>query len=574
MTEHELVIIGGMVVDGRGADARRADVAIDDGRITHIGDRVGTGRRTIDAAGHVVAPGFVDVHTHFDVQGFWDPSLSPSSLHGVTTVIGGNCGFTVAPLGDADVADYLRRMLSRVEGMPLEALEIGVPWDWRSTADYLARLDGALAINAGFKVGHSALRRVVMGAAATERAATPEEVEQMADLLRLGLAAGALGFSSSWSPSHNDAEGRPVPSRWADASELVALAAVCGEYDGTSLEFIPGIGEWGDWDEVTKATMVDMTVAAGRPLNWNIITGSAANLDHWREKLAVSDRAAAAGGKIVGLAIPRVGSVRLSFRSGFVLDAIDGWAEPMALPLDEKIALFRDPEERARLGALAEVSSLGKLTDWSSMVVVETFSDETSRFEGRAVADIAAEFGKSAFDTLVDLCLNDDLRTSFRLALDAEDDADWEARASLMRDPRVVVGASDAGAHLDMIATFSFATDLLAHVVRDRSLMRLEEAVRLLTSVPAALYGLRDRGSLVPGAIADAVVLDPASVGAGEVHTRFDLPGGAGRLFADAIGIPYVIVNGTPIVDHGELAGTTPGTLLRSGRDTVTPALG
>lgn len=570
MTAHEVVIRGGEVVDGTGQERRRADVAIDGGRVSAIATDVGPAARTIDARGRIVAPGFIDVHTHLDVQGFWDPTLSPSPLHGVTTVIGGNCGFTVAPLADG-VGEYLMRMLARVEGMPLESLQQGVPWDWTSTADYLDRLDGTLALNAGFKVGHSALRRVAMGEAATERAATDDEVARMEELLRAGLAAGALGFSSTWSTTHNDADGQPVPSRFATPGEIVRLAAVCGEFEGTSLEFLPGVGRW---DEETRDVMVAMTVAAQRPLNWNIITGSARSREHWQEKLALSDRAAAAGGKIVGLAIPRLFGARFCFRSGFVLDAIEGWQDAMALPPDEKLALLRDPAGRARLAELARSTrGMGLLTDWSAKVIVETFSDATARYEGQTIADIAAAEGKEPFDALLDIVVADDLRTSFRNAADDDTDADWKARAELWSDPRVVVGASDAGAHLDMLATFSFATDLLAFGVRDHQLLRLEEAVRLLTSVPAALYGLRDRGTLVEGARADVVVFDEDTVRPDEVRTRYDLPGGAGRLYAGATGIADVLVNGVSIVEDGECTGAVPGTLLRSGRDTATPAL-
>jgi N-acyl-D-aspartate/D-glutamate deacylase len=567
---HDLVIRGGQLVDGTGAARRPADIAVDGGRISAIGRDVADGAQTIDAEGRVVAPGFVDVHTHLDVQGFWDPTLSPSPLHGVTTVLGGNCGFTVAPLG-GDAADYLMRMLARVEGMPLESLEQGVPWDWTSTAEYLDRLDGMLALNAGFMVGHSALRRVVMGDGATERTARPDELDRMVALLRAGLAAGAIGFSSTWSATHNDAEGRPVPSRHASAAELVTLAAVCGEFEGTSLEFLPGVGRW---DTETEQVMLDMTVAARRPLNWNIIVGSARSLGHWREKLALSDRARELGGKIVGLVIPRIFGARFCFRSGFVLDAIDGWREPMALPPADKLALLSDPTGRARLAALAETTSgMGALTDWSAKVIVETFTDATKRYEGRTVADIAAEEGKAPFDALLDIVVADDLRTSFRNASDDDTEEDWAARAELWHDPRAVVGASDAGAHLDMLATFSFSTDLLAFGVREHGLLTTEEAVRLLTSVPADLYGLRDRGRLVEGAIADLVVLDESTVGPEEVSTRFDLPGGAGRLYAGAHGVGHVVVNGVPIVAAGELTGATPGTLLRSGRDTANPSL-
>jgi N-acyl-D-aspartate/D-glutamate deacylase len=567
---HDLVIRGGQVVDGTGAERRTADIAVAGGRIAGVGSDVGEGAHTIDAGGRIVAPGFVDVHTHLDVQGFWDPTLSPSPLHGVTTVLGGNCGFTVAPLG-GDAADYLMRMLARVEGMPLESLEQGVPWDWTSTAEYLDRLDGMLALNAGFMVGHSALRRVVMGDGATERTARPDELDRMVALLRAGLAAGAIGFSSTWSATHNDAEGRPVPSRHASAAELVTLAAVCGEFEGTSLEFLPGVGRW---DTETEQVMLDMTVAARRPLNWNIIVGSARSRGHWREKLALSDRARELGGKIVGLVIPRIFGARFCFRSGFVLDAIDGWREPMALPPADKLALLSEPAGRARLAALAETTSgMGALTDWSAKVIVETFTDATKRYEGRTVADIAAEEGKAPFDALLDIVVADDLRTSFRNASDDDTEEDWAARAELWHDPRAVVGASDAGAHLDMLATFSFSTDLLAFGVREHGLLTTEEAVRLLTSVPADLYGLRDRGRLVEGTIADLVVFDESTVGPEEVSTRFDLPGGAGRLYAGAHGVGHVVVNGVPIVAAGELTGATPGTLLRSGRDTANPSL-
>jgi N-acyl-D-aspartate/D-glutamate deacylase len=567
---HDLVIRGGQVVDGTGAERRTADIAVAGGRIAGVGSDVGEGAHTIDAGGRIVAPGFVDVHTHLDVQGFWDPTLSPSPLHGVTTVLGGNCGFTVAPLADG-AAEYLMRMLARVEGMPLESLEQGVPWDWTSTAEYLDRLDGTLALNAGFMVGHSALRRVVMGDAATERAATPDELERMVALLRAGLAAGGIGFSSTWSTTHNDADGRPVPSRHATAAELVTLAAVCGEFEGTSLEFLPGVGQW---DAETEQVMLDMTVAAQRPLNWNIITGSARSRRHWQDKLALSDRARELGGKIVGLVIPRIFGARFCFRSGFVLDAIEGWREPMALPPAEKLALLSDPAGRAQLAALAEATTgMGSLTDWGAKLIVETFTDSTKRYEGRTVADIAAEAGKASFDALLDIVVADDLRTSFRNASDDDTDEDWAARADLWRDPRAVVGASDAGAHLDMLATFSFSTDLLAFGVREHGLLSTEEAVRLLTSVPADLYGLRGRGRLAAGAVADLVVFDEATVGPEEVSTRFDLPGGAGRLYAGAHGVEHVIVNGVPIVAAGELTRATPGTLLRSGRDTTNPSL-
>ncbi len=566
---HDLVIRGGSVIDGTGAQRRTADVAIQGGKITDIGRDIGAGHRTIAADGLIVAPGFIDVHTHLDVQGFWDPALTPSPLHGVTTVFGGNCGFSVAPL-DPDAAAYLLPMLARVEGMPVTSLELGVPWDWTSTADYLDRLDGALAINAGFMVGHSALRRVVMKEAAVERLATAGEIQRMCDLLRAGLQAGALGFSSSWSIVHNDASGRPVPSRHAAAEEVVALAAVCGEFPGTSLEFVAGQ----EWDDARRQVMVEMTVAAKRPLNWNLLAPSARSRDTAYGQLALSDTARAAGGKIVGLVIPFVAGFRLSFHSGFVFDSIEGWGAAMTLPPTEKLALLTNQTARDQLAALAAADARrAALANWGTKRILETFAPETKRFEGRRVDDIAQELGKSPFDALIDIVVADELRTGITYGEDADDPADWDIRRELWLDPRTVVGGSDAGAHLDMLSTFSFATDLLSVGVRERGLITTEEAVRLLTLEPAELYGLVDRGALREGAAADVVIFDEATIGHDEVRSKFDLPGGAGRLYCEGTGIEHVLVNGETLVEAGQLTDARRGAILRSGRDTRTASL-
>jgi N-acyl-D-aspartate/D-glutamate deacylase len=568
---YDVVLRGGQVIDGSGSPRVTADVAIDGGRVVEIGKVTDRGRREVDADGRVVAPGFIDVHTHLDVQGFWDPTLSPSPLHGVTTVLGGNCGFTVAPL-IGDSGEYLMRMLARVEGMPLDALERGVPWDWRTTGEFLDRLDGTLAINSAFMVGHSALRRAIMGEAATERACTEDELAAMQALLREGLAAGGLGFSSTWATTHNDAEGRPVPSRHAGADEVVALASVCREFPGTSLEFLPVAS--GPFSDEASELMIRMTVAAQRPLNWNIMAVTAKNLPGWLDKLAVSDRARERGGKIVGLVIPNNPAARFTFRSGFVLDALPGWREPMALPPEAKLAMLRSPEQRRRLAELAaQPSPMSHMSNWGAKLLVETFAPESKRYEGRLVADIAAEQGKEPFDALLDIVCADDLLTSFTNAPYEPTAEDWRARAQVWTDPRAVVGASDAGAHLDMLDTFNFATVLLEHGVRRQQVLSLEEGVRQLTSVPADLYGLSDRGRLVPGAIADVVVFDEATIASRPTETRADLPGGAARLYAEADGIDRVLVGGREIAVDGHFTDDLPGRMLRSGRDTKNPAL-
>ena len=569
----DVLIRGGEVVDGSGSARRPADVGIENGRIREIGSPSGQARTVIDATGKIVAPGFVDVHTHYDAQVFWDSSLSPSPLHGVTTVLGGNCGFTIAPLGpDSAEREYIMRMLARVEGMPLESLQEGVDWAWSSTAEYLDAVEGRIGPNAGFMVGHSAVRRFVMGSDAVSREATPDELAEMSRVLDEALEAGGLGFSSSWSRTHNDADGHMVPSRLASREEVIQLCSVVGRHAGTSLEFIPMVGPFEPW---AVELMADMSAAARRPLNWNILTVNRASADDARTRLEAGDFARKKGGKVVALTIPMSFGVRLSFASGFVLDAMPGWEEVMLLPRAEKLALFRDQAVRDRLNEQAQRrdNPLRMLANWSTKVIFDVVADQNRPYVGRTVGEIATEQGREPWDVLCDIALADELNTSFGMPPPEDSDDDWKARVEIWRDSRAVIGASDAGAHLDLLASFNYPTILLAEAVRKRGLLSLEEAVRLMTDVPARLYGLVDRGRIEKGWHADLVVLDPQAVASDDVAMRFDLPGGAGRLYAEARGIEHVLVNGSPIVSDGKLTGLRPGTLLRSGRDTRDPEL-
>ncbi|MEQ8719110.1 MAG: amidohydrolase family protein [Acidimicrobiales bacterium] len=563
----DLALRNGLIVDGSGAPGRVGDVGIADGRIALMGDEVPSAAREIDVTGQVVAPGFVDVHTHFDAQVFWDGTLSPSPLHGVTTVVSGNCGFTLAPTSDED-SDYLARMLSRVEGMPFEVVSAAVPFSWSSTAEYLDAIEGTLMPNAGFLVGHSALRRVVMHDAATERTATDEEIAQMCELLRAGLTAGGLGFSSTWSQSHSDHRGVPVPSRWADKRELVALCGVTGEFDGTSLEFIPGTMPF---DPEVVELMADMSAAAQRPLNWNVLVVYDETLPQIPDLLAVSDLAAERGGRVVALTAPDAIRARLSFLSCFILDMLPDWQRFVAQPVEQRLADLRDPVRRAELGESASrcESPARIAANWGGYRL-ETHSAETARYDGWTVDEIAADRGITAWDALCDVVVADELKTTLILPALGTDEGSWAAKSALWTDPRVVVGASDAGAHLDMLDTFSYTTVVLGEGVRERGLVSLEQAVHLLTGRPAGLYGLRDRGILAQGAHADVVVFDPDRIGPGRTRTEFDLPGGAGRLYGEPNGISHVVVNGVPVVEKGEFRDARPGRVIRSGRDTAT----
>jgi N-acyl-D-aspartate/D-glutamate deacylase len=564
----DLVIRGGSVVDGTGSAPRRADIGVVDGRVVDVGEIEDTADRVIDATGMVVAPGFIDVHVHYDAQVLWDPTLAPSTLHGVTTMIGGNCGFTLGQAGP-EHADYLVRLLARVEGIPLETLQAAVDWSWRDTAGYFARIEGSVGPNIGFLAGHSAIRRQVMGDRCIGGTATEHDLEQMEAVLRDALGAGALGFSSSNAATHNDGAGDPVPSRFANEVELFRLCAVLADFEGTTLEHIPVRGA----DEIAR--MATMSLMAKRPLNWNILQVGAERTDDLRADLAASTHARSVGAVVRALTLPALSEQRLNLLSGFIFDSLPGWESIFKLPIRERMAAFADPTVREQLQRGAELAGArrAELRDWATHVVAETFAPELAGCMGRTTGDIAAERGTTPFDTLLDLSISDGLRTVVMPRPVGDDDASWAIRAETWRSEDVLLGASDAGAHMDMLATFSYATRLLAEAVRRRGLLSLEETIRLLTDWPARHFGLRDRGRLSPGYWADIVVFDPDSIGPGTVTTRQDLPGGASRLYSEADGIEHVIVNGRTLAERGKLTGDLPGTLLRSGRDTRTVAI-
>jgi len=391
----------------------------------------------------------------------------------------------------------------------------------------------------------------------------------MKALLRAGLAAGAMGFSSTWSPSHNDHLGQAVPSRHASADELLALCGVVSEFPGTQLEFIPAVGQFSD---DTFRLMGRMSAAANRPLNWNLLQVYAQNWDLVQHQLAGFDIAAAEGGRVLALTLPDTFRLRLNFTSGFILDILNGWDSLMALPVEEKLRQLRDPAGRAEWNRLAQSTegTQRAIANWAGYWVLQTFSDEWKPHEGRIIGEIAQELGREPWDVLCDIVIADGLRTVIATQDRGQDDATWGRRVEVWRDHRAIVGASDAGAHLDMIDSFAYCTTLLARAVRERGLMPLEEAVYRLTGAPAELYGLHDRGVVQQGKWADLQVFDPTTIGPGPVAMRFDLPGGAGRVYGEAVGVHHVVVNGQPCVEGGELLPARPGRILRSGTDTHT----
>jgi N-acyl-D-aspartate/D-glutamate deacylase len=574
----DLIIRGATIVDGTGSPGRPGDIGVADGRILAVTDRAidpagitDAAAEVLDADGLVVCPGFVDPHTHYDAQLFWDPLASPSNVHGVTSIVGGNCGFTLAPL-HADDADYLRRMMAKVEGMPLAALENGVDWQWESFGEYLDRLDGRIGVNAGFMVGHCALRRYVMGADAIGNEATPTQLDAMVSLLRTSIEAGGLGLSTTLSSTHTDGDGQPVASRHAGRDEILALCAAVGEHEGTFLEgaFEGGLDTFSD-DEIELVAA--MSAAAGRSINWNVLTVDSTVPGRVPRQLQAGDRAAEQGGRVVALTMPVLVPMNMSFGTFCALWLMPGWGDVMRLPLDEKRAALADPVIRRTLVDASHSEAAGvfrRLAGWDRYVIGDTFSATNEGLSGRIVGDLADERGQEAFDTLVEIVAADDFRTVLWPMPTDNDDESWRMRQQVWDDPRVMLGGSDAGAHLDRMCGTSYTTRLLADCLRGRKLATVERAVQMLTQAPAELFGLVDRGTIAPGNHADLVVFDPATVGAENARLVEDLPGGSARLTAGAEGVVRVYVSGVATVEDNQATGATPGRVLRSGRDTVT----
>ncbi|MEV8088047.1 N-acyl-D-amino-acid deacylase family protein [Streptomyces nigra] len=573
MLDH--VIKGATVVDGTGAPARTADVGVRDGRIAVVAPGITEPSLTSeDATGLVLAPGFVDPHTHYDAQLFWDPYATPSLNHGVTTVVGGNCGFTLAPLnpdrpGDAD---YTRRMMSKVEGMSLVALEEGAPWNWHGFGEYLDALEGRIAVNAGFMVGHCALRRYVMGEDAVGGRPSGEQLDAMLRLLHDAMDAGAWGLSTTQSSTHSDGDGRPVASRHAEPAELLVLSKAVGEHEGTQIEAIVA-GCLDQFSDAEIDLLVEMSAAAGRPLNWNVLTVDAAVPERVPRQLLAGERARKAGGRIVALTMPILTPMNMSLGTFCALNLIPGWGPILGLPVPERIAKLRDPDVRAemlRRAASKEAGVFRRLADFGRYVIGDTYSEANRGLTGRVVGDIAAERGQDPFACLVEICADDELRTVLWPMPPDNDPASWALRAQTWQHEDVLLGGSDAGAHLDRMCGAPYTTRFLGDCLRGRKLVPLEQAVRMLTDDPARLFGLRERGRVQEGFHADLVLFDPERIAAGTATLVHDLPGDSPRLDSKALGVHAVWVNGVEAIRDDVVTGAVPGRVLRSGRDTRT----
>ncbi len=571
-TSYDEIIKGGTVIDGTGAPGRVADIAIRDGKIVTIGQVDGDATIVTDATGRMVMPGVVDVHTHYDAQLLWDPGASPSANHGVTTIIAGNCGFTLAPLRPtAAEAEYLQEMMSRVEGMPLPALKT-IDWNWETFEQYLNQFENRISVNAGWMAGHCAIRRYVMGPESVGGEATPEQIDAMVAELRKAIEVGALGWSFTTSGSHSDGDGQPVPSRWASTEEMLAMATEVGKHEGTSLEgIVPGcLDRFADEEIELLATL---SAAAKRVMNWNVLTIDSREPDRVGRQVEAFDRAKEIGGRVVALTMPVLVPMNMNFATFCGIWLLPEWENTLRCDIPERIARLQDPATRATLLTASKSEEAGiyrRLADWEDYVIGDTFAPENTGLSNRTVGEIAAERGTEPFDTLLDIVIADELQTILWPAPKDKDPESWRMRVEAWNDERVMIGGSDAGAHLDRMCGATFPTRFLGDMLNGRKLIPIERAVQLITQTPAQLFGLVDRGTLVEGSNADIVVFDPETIGSENAHMVADLPGGCSRLTADSYGIERVLVNGTAVIINGQATGATPGTVLKSGKDTYT----
>jgi N-acyl-D-aspartate/D-glutamate deacylase len=522
------------------------------GRIVAVGEiGAAAGAEEIDLDGLALAPGFIDIHTHYDAQVMWDPDLTPSCWHGVTTVVMGNCGFGVAPT-KAEHRELILRTLENVEGMSLEALTQGVDWSFETFAEYLDVVRSQpLRLNVGALIGHTPLRLSVMGEAATEREATTEEITEMRAVVADAVNAGAVGFASSAAPTHAGAYGKPVPSRFATFEEYLGVAMGLADAGRGVMQATAGATLFIDqFAEISEAT--------GRPVSWTaLLTGMFGK----GAALRAVDATEEAGGEVWPQVSCRPLVMQLTLADPFALSMVEGFDEVLAAERPERAAFYRDPAWRDR--ARPHVNKF-----WGDRLTNATVQETELHPElrgGPTLGALAAERGADPFDVLCDLALEEDLGTRFRVVLANDDD---EEIGQLLQDRRTVLGLSDAGAHASQLCDANFSTFLLAEWTRKRGILSLEDAVWRLTDSVARAFRLDGRGRIAEGYAADLVAFDPDTVDTTELERVHDLPGGADRLIARSVGIEHMWVNGVAVRRHGadlDLDGTAPGTVMEAG---------
>ncbi len=553
---HDLVIKNAKICDGLGAPMRLGSLAVSGDRISAIGEDVGSGRQVVDADGLVLAPGIIDTHTHYDAQITWDPMVEPSPTHGVTTVVMGNCGFTIAPCKPED-RDLTMRNLVRVEGMAIEALRAGIDWSFESFSEYLRMIeDRGVGPNVAAFVGHSSVRTYVMGEDAPKRAASEEEIRRMKSIVREAINSGAVGFATSTSPSHNGASGDPMPSRLADKREMDALVGTLGECGRGVFMLTKGGGTSVEYLE-------SLAAGSGRPVVIAALLHNSTRPRAVFEDLTQIREAQSRGRKLFGQVSCCPLTMEFTLEAPYPFEGIASWRP--AMDAGERLkSLLKNPEFRSRVRKDLEEPVAVRLFngEWEKLKIVEVVKPENRRLEGKSVKAAAEEAGAHPLDWLLDLSLEEGLKTTFAAVLLNSDE---QAVARLLTDPCSTIALSDAGAHLTFFCDAGFGLHLLGHWVRERGVMPLEEAVRRLTGQPAEIFGIPDRGRLAAGNFADLLLFDPATVNRGPARRVFDLPGGARRLTTDAIGVHGVWVNGSRVVNESGVCadGNLPGMMLK-----------
>ena len=561
---YDLVIKNGTVIDGSGLPRYRADVAVRHGRIAAIGRIREAAREVIDADGQVVTPGFVDGHTHMDAQIFWDPMGTCSCWHGVTTVVMGNCGFTLAPCGKPE-RHLVVRNLERAEDIAAEAMDAGIDWTWTTFPEFLDRVEGLpKGINYAGYIGHSALRTYVMGERAFEKEAGEDDLRAMERELRDAIRAGAIGFTTSRSPSHETPDRRPVASRLASWDEVRRLVGLMGDMNAGVFE-LAGERAGGDPERLRDyhVRLRDLAVESGRPITWGLFSRRE-EPDLWRTYLALLDETAARGGRMFAQVHSRALTIVLSFKTTLPFDRLPVWRELRALPLEQQKARLRDPELRRRLVEAARerderrpIGAEARLGSYEWIFVMDTPEGPY-----RSVAAVARERGLDPVEAIIDLALEKDLDRFFLQPIANENQ---EHALELMKHPRTVVTFSDSGAHVSQIMDASLQTHLLSYWVRARQALPLEQAVRMLSFEPATHWGFTDRGLVREDMAADLLVFDPETIAPEMPEVVRDLPAGARRLTQRARGIAATVVNGEVVLRDGKPTGALPGQLLRAG---------